>query len=148
MAASTTDKKEEAAKAAASSEAQATETNQTPKGQNVGTLPEDQRPPGDLRRRTAPDKRQGPFVKYVGNAALRRITVPQWKSLAGVNSENKDLTENVWSIDNDKMIEASKFADDQLDYLLIDDLQQGTNAHSFLYVDYNSDNELVQVPYN
>jgi len=115
------------------------------KAKSGGALPEEKRPPGDLRRRTRKNKRQGPFVKYVGSAAQRRITGPQWRSL-GIDLKDKNA-EHVWGIANDKMIEADKFSDAQLDYLLIDDLQQGTNAHAFLLVDYDEKGQLVQAEY-
>ena len=118
------------------------------KAKNAGTLPEDKRPPGDLRRRTRKEKREGPFVKYVGPAAIRRITPAQWKSL-GIELEDENA-EHSWTVGNDKLIEADKFSDAQLDYLLIDDLQQGSGAHAFLLVDFEGEGEdaqLVQVAY-
>ena len=115
------------------------------KAKNAGQLSEDKRPPGDLRRRTRKEKREGPFVKYVGSAAVRKITAPQWRSL-GIDLKDKDA-EHSWTVANDKMVEASKFSDAQLDYLLIDDLQQGTNAHAFLLVDYDENGQLVQAVY-
>ena len=118
------------------------------KAKNAGTLPEAKRPPGDLRRRTRKDHRDGPFVKYVGTAAIRKITPPQWKSL-NIALQNDDA-EHSWTVANDKMLEANLFSDAQLDYLLIDDLQQGSGAHAFLLVDYDSDGDdaqLVQVAY-
>lgn len=114
-------------------------------GENRSTLPETQRPPGDLRRRAGERKRKGPFVKYVGSAAVRKITGPQWRSL-GIDLKDKDAEHN-WAVANDKMIEADKFSDAQLDYLLIDDLQQGSGAHAFLLVDYDEDGQLVQAVY-
>jgi hypothetical protein len=36
-------------------------------------------------------------------------------------------------------------ADEQLDYLLVDDLQPGTGVHSFLAVDFNKEGQLEQV---
>jgi hypothetical protein len=44
------------------------------------------------------------------------------------------------------MVESSQFSDEQLDYLLIDDVQRGTNVHNFLEVDFNEDGQLEQVP--
>ena len=61
-----------------------------------------------------------------------------------------DKAEHSWTVGNDKMIEAEKFSDAQLDYLLIDDLQQGSGAHAFLLVDFEGEGEdaqLVQVAY-
>jgi len=122
-----------------------------PQGENRTNMPADQRPPGDLRRRTRREKRKGPFVKYVGSAAERHITPAQWKSVPVKLEDDKTNRTDVWAVGNDKMVEASKFNDEQLDYLLIDDLQPGTNAHSFLLVDYEGDDpdsvQLVQVPY-
>lgn len=115
---------------------------------NVSNLPESQRPPGDLRRRVRKERREGPFVKYVGSAAKRDIDPPAWKSL---NIELKDESAtHEWNVANDKMVEANNFTDAQLDYLLIDDLQQGTNAHAFLLMDYDGDGpdaQLVQAVY-
>lgn len=102
-----------------------------------------QRPPGDMRRRSPRKQRSGPFVKFVGPAAIRRITATDWKTLQIPLSD--DNATHVWSIANDKMIESSKFTDEQLDYLLIDDVQKATNVHNFLEVDYNSDGQLEQV---
>lgn len=122
------------------------------KVENTSSLPVSARPPGDLRRRGKKEKRKGPFVKYVGAAALRRITPAQWNSLAidlkkVGDGDDARVVESTWSVANDKILEASKFSDDQLDYLLIDDLQQGTNVHAFLLVDYNENDELIQVTY-
>lgn len=130
-------------------EAQSQAKSDSPQGENRTNMPADQRPPGDLRRRTRKEKRQGPFVKYVGSAAERHITAPQWRSLDITLPDNQKIRADVWAIGNDKMIEASKFTDEQLDYLLIDDLQQGTNTHAFLLVDYDKSDppQLVQVPY-
>lgn len=120
-------------------------TPAAPEGSNQSNLPVSQRPPGDLRRRTGTNKRKGPFVKYVGSAALRKITSPQWRSLGKAFKDISD--ESVWSVKNDKMIEAENFSDEQLDHLLIDELQQGTNTHAFLLVDFDKDGQLVQVAY-
>ena len=116
-----------------------------PEGSNQSNLPVDQRPPGDIRRRRTGPKRKGPFVKYVGSAALRRITPTQWKSLGKNFADVKD--ETVWSVKNDKMVEAEDLSDYQLDHLLIDELQQGTNTHAFLLVDFDDKGQLVQVAY-
>lgn len=104
-----------------------------------------QRPPGDVRRRVAKRRREGPFVKYVGPVSHRMIRPEQWASL-GIELKDKTAT-HVWSVNNDKMIESSEFSDEQLDYLLVDDLQKGTNTHTFLEVDYDDDGQLVQVQY-
>jgi hypothetical protein len=100
-------------------------------------------PPGDVRRRSSKPKRQGPFVKYVGRASHRKITAPQWKSL-GIELKD-EKAEHVWSVANDKMIESEKFSDEQLDYLLIDDRQSGSNTHAFVEVDFNESGQLTQV---
>lgn len=116
-----------------------------PQGENVSLPAGTSRPPGDLRRRASKQKRSGPFVKYVGSAALRSIAPSAWKTL---NIELKDdSATHVWSVRNDKMVEAETFSDAQLDYLLIDDLQQGSGAHAFLLMDYDKDGQLVQVEY-
>lgn len=103
------------------------------------------RPPGDVRRRVPKKRREGPFVKYVGPVSHRMIRPQQWASL-GIELKDKTAT-HVWSVNNDKMIESSQFSDEQLDYLLVDDLQKGTNTHTFLEVDYDDDGQLVQVQY-
>lgn len=134
--------------AANTASAESTKTEApAPTDAKTGVLGEEQRPPGDLRRRSNKDKRKGPFVKYVGSAAIRQITAPQWRSL-GIKLQD-EKAEHAWTVGNDKMIEAEKFSDDQLDYLLIDDLQQGSNAHAFLLVDYDESDppQLVQVAY-
>jgi hypothetical protein len=97
-------------------------------------------------RRAAKKGRQGPFVKYVGAASHRIIRPHDWATLA-FEPKNKDAGHQTftWSPQNDYMVESSKFTDEQLDYLLIDDVQHGTNAHSFLEVDYDADGQLVQV---
>lgn len=118
---------------------------EAPAGENKSQLPEAQRPPGDLRRRVGTTKRKGPFVKYVGAAALRKIGPSDWKSL-NIDLKDKEVEHN-WTIGNDKLIEADQFSDAQLDYLLIDDLQQGSGVHAFLLVDYDKDGQLVQAVY-
>lgn len=120
-------------------------TPAVPEGSNQSNLPVSQRPPGDLRRRRTGPKRKGPFVKYVGSAALRKITPTQWRSLGKGFEDVKD--ETVWSIKNDKLVEADKLSDAQLDHLLFDELQQGTNTHAFLLVDFNDKGQLEQVAY-
>lgn len=138
-------------------------TNTSPSGtsENRSNMPPEQRPPGDLRRRGSRTKREGPFVKYVGPAAQREISGPAWKSLAiplksdegqKEGEERPVAASHYWNVGNDKMIESKHFSDHQLDYLLIDDLQQGTNAHAFLLVDYDKDDtsdnpQLIQVAY-
>ena len=101
------------------------------------------KPPGDLRRRSPKPKRQGPFVKYVGDASHRKITPSQWRSL-GIELHDDSVTHQ-WSVANDKMIESSEFSDEQLDYLLIDDLKSGSNTHAFVEVDFNNKGQLTQV---
>jgi hypothetical protein len=122
-----------------------TETPSAPQGENRSAPPDQPKPPGDLRRRASRAKRTGPFVKYVGAAALRSIDSTAWKSL-NINLKDKDAS-HTWGVSNDKMVEASRFSDAQLDYLLIDDLQQGTGTHAFLLVDYDEDGQLVQAVY-
>jgi hypothetical protein len=112
-------------------------------GGNRVLAPDAQRPPGDIRRRTDRKKRTGPFIKYVGAASHRIIRPYQWATLQ-IPLKDKEAT-HTWNVANDKMIEADKFTDEQLDYLLIDDLQSGSNAHAFLAVDYDNDGKLVQV---
>lgn len=97
--------------------------------------------PGSRRRRsrTAAQRRQGPFVKYVGPASQRDIEPHDWATLAIVPDDDADpFTKVVWNIKNDKMIETKFFTEDQLDYLLIDDMQPG-GGHSFLEVDWVQD---------
>lgn len=109
------------------------------------TLPKGaERPPGDIRRRVPKKQRTGPFVKYVGPAAQRIINPTHWKSL-NLDEIKDPKAVHVWNVANDKMIEASRFSDEQLDYLLIDDLQPGSNAHSFLAVNFDKDGNLRQV---
>lgn len=101
-------------------------------------------PPGvsARKRRVEKKRRKGPFVKYVGAASHRIIRPPDWKSL-GFKGPETDQTHS-WDTTNDYLIESGDFTDEQLDYLLIDDLQ-ASGAHSFLEVDYDSDGQLVQV---
>jgi hypothetical protein len=103
-------------------------------------------PPGSARRsrRVAKKRRTGPFVKYVGHAAQRTISPAEWKTLAHDNVPKDGYQFNSWDMKNDYIIESDKFTDEQLDYLLIDDVQ-GNGAHSFLEVDYDSDGNLAQV---
>lgn len=112
-------------------------------GKNKALPANAERPPGDVRRRVAKKRRQGPFVKYVGAVSHRMIRPQQWKSL-GIELKD-DTATHVWSVNNEKMIETSEFSDEQLDYLLVDDLQKGTNTHAFLEVDYDENDQLVQV---
>jgi hypothetical protein len=100
-------------------------------------------PPGSSRRRVEKKQRTGPFVQYVGPSTHRIIRPHQWKTL-DVPLKDEKAT-HTWSIKNDKLIETSEFSDEQLDYLLCDDMQRNNNAHSFLEVDYNADGNLVQV---
>lgn len=87
-------------------------------------------------------RRTGPFVKYVGTAAKRTITSAQWRQL-GI--ELKDAKAgHQWSEANDYLVESAQFSDEQLDYLLIDDV--GPNGqHDFIEVDYDEDHDLVQM---
>jgi hypothetical protein len=123
---------------------------QRPDEKARNTLTEGMPTPPGLRarraRRSARKARKGPFVKYVGAASHRIIRPHDWAQLA-FTPKDKDqghLT-FTWDPKNDYMVESSKFTDEQLDYLLIDDVQHGTNAHSFLEVDYDDDGQLVQV---
>lgn len=107
-------------------------------------------PPGviERKRRVRRERRKGPFVKYVGAASHRTITPTEWKATAGVGKDNLGKnpdTTHAWTTKNDYMIESDQFSDAQLDYLLIDDMQIGTGAHSFLEVDYDDQGQLVQV---
>lgn len=116
------------------------------------TMPQ---PPGVVqrRRRSKATQRKGPFVKYVGGASHRVIRAADWGELG---FKPKDATKDnpgqhqefLWSPQNDYMIESEKFTDEQLDYLLIDDLMPG-GGQSFLEVDYEEDENgnrvLVQV---
>lgn len=135
-----------------------TQSSQTPpapvverpeeKAHNVLTAGMPQPPGVQARRnrRVARKERKGPFVKYVGAASHRIIRPSDWGSL-GFKPKDKDAGHQtfVWDPRNDYMVESSKFTDEQLDYLLIDDVQHGTNAHSFLEVDYDENGQLVQV---
>ena len=101
--------------------------------------------PASTARRTrhvTSKQRKGPFVKYVGAAAKRTITATDWRSL-GIATDAKAVHE--WSAANNYPVESSQFNDAQLDYLLIDDVQHGTNANSFIEVNHDADGQLVQV---
>lgn len=126
-------------------EQQTQQTEQQPKPKNKAIPKDAQLPPGDIRRKTRRERRSGPFVKYVGAAAVRTINPTQWHTLAV--PLKSDTATHTWSFENDKMIEAAHFSDEQLDYLLVDDLQPGRNTHSFLLMDYDEDGQLVQVEY-
>lgn len=105
-------------------------------------------PPGVRERRSrrsARKRRQGPFVKYVGAASHRVIRPSDWATLGMTEKVQDPQRTDTWGINNDYLIEVSKFTDEQLDYLLIDDLQAGSGAHSFLEVDYDDEGQLVQV---
>jgi hypothetical protein len=125
----------EMAEAAAKATAPAPAPKIEPPSEQTGNLP-----PGSRRRRVEKKRREGPFVKYVGAASQRTISVPDWKSL----SIEPGKAPHVWDIKNDFILEDSLFSDEQLDYVLIDDLQPN-GAHSFLEVDYDTDGNLVQV---
>jgi len=86
--------------------------------------------------------RTGPFVKYVGVAAKRTITSTDWRVL-GIELKDPKATHE-WSAANGFLVESSQFTDAQLDYLLIDDVQHGTNTPNFIEVDSDSD-DAVQV---
>jgi hypothetical protein len=100
-------------------------------------------PPGDIRRTDRRVERKGPFIKYVGPVAHREISPTEWATLA-IDLKDKEA-KHVWNVANDKMIEADKFSDAQLDYLLIDDTVPNTGVHNFLAFDYNKDGQLDQV---
>lgn len=126
-------------------------SDSAPQARNVLTdsLPQ---PPGVQQRRARRAKskeRKGPFVKYVGNASHRVIRAADWGQL-GFTPKDKDKghQEFLWSPANDYLVESAQFTDEQLDYLLIDDVMPG-GGHSFLEVDYDEDEDgnrvLVQV---
>jgi len=101
------------------------------------------KPPGDIRaRRVTKEKPKGPFVKYVGDASHRIIKASDWKTL-GIKLKDDKATHE-WNVKNDKIIPFTEFSDEQLDYLLIDDMQP-KGGHSFLAVDYDADGKLSQV---
>jgi len=117
------------------------------KSRNVLTenMPQPPRVAG-RRRRVERKQRQGPFVKYVGAASHRVIRPSDWGSLAFTPKDAKAGHQTFeWSPKNDYLVESDQFTDEQLDYLLIDDVQSGSGAHSFLEVDYDEDGQLVQV---
>lgn len=92
------------------------------------------------RRRSVTKKgRTGPFVKYVGTAAKRTIAASDWRQLGFTATRGHE-----WSEANDYLVESAQFSDEQLDYLLIDDV--GPNGqHDFIEADYDEDHDLVQV---
>ncbi|QHB37438.1 hypothetical protein PP339_gp032 [Mycobacterium phage Onyinye] len=101
------------------------------------------------RRRSKALERKGPFVKYVGGASHRVIRAADWGQLGFKPKDEKTgHQEFLWSAKNDYMVESEKFTDEQLDYLLIDDVMPG-GGQSFLEVDYEEDENgnkvLVQV---
>lgn len=114
-------------------------------GRNVLTAGMPQ-PPGvvERRRRRARKQRKGPFVKYVGNASHRVIRASDWAQLNFEEKSSKHDSEVLFGPKNDYMVESSKFSEEQLDYLLIDDIQPG-GGHAFLEVDFDEDGQLVQV---
>ena len=90
-------------------------------------------------RRTRRKERTGPFVKYVGSASHRVIRPSDWGQLGFKPKDEKvGHMEFLWNPKNDFLIESSKFTDEQLDYLLIDDVMPG-GGQSFLEVDYYED---------
>lgn len=99
-------------------------------------------PPGDIRRRVDKKLPTGPFVKYVGQASVRTINPSEWKSL-GISLTDDSVT-SAWNIKNDFLIPVNEFSDEQLDYLLVDDMQQ-SGGHSFVSVDYDKNGGLEQV---
>lgn len=110
-------------------------------------LTEDMPQPAASRRRAKAKARKGPFVKYVGGASHRVIRASDWGQL-GFEPKGEVHQEFLWSPQNDYMIESAKFTDEQLDYLLIDDVMPG-GGQSFLEMDYETDKDgntvLVQV---
>ncbi|MCV7103412.1 hypothetical protein [Mycobacterium palustre] len=72
-------------------------------------------------------------MKYVGTADKRTIQPHEWRTL-GIELKDPKAT-HVWSKDNGFLIESSQFTDAQLDHLLIDEKQHGTNAPVFVEVD-------------
>lgn len=100
-------------------------------------------PPGDIRRSQRKTSRKGPFIKYVGPVAHREISGTDWGTLQ-IPLKDKDA-KHVWNVANDKMVEADQFSDEQLDYLLIDDVMPATGIHNFVAVDYNKDGQLDQI---
>lgn len=84
--------------------------------------------------------RTGPFVKYVGAADKRTIRPHEWRVL-GIEPKDPKATHE-WSEANGFLVESCQFTDAQLDYLLIDEKQHGTNAPVFVEVD----DDAVQVP--
>lgn len=112
-------------------------------------LTEDMPQPPGVRerraRRVAKKKRKGPFVKYVGGASQRIITCVSWKTLAIPLKDNN--ANHVWDMKNDFMIECAEFTDEQLDYLLVDDVTPA-GVHNFLEVTWGEGkqkDQLVQV---
>lgn len=104
-------------------------------------------PKFEPRRRTPdPRKPNGPFVKYVGIASHRIIRPHHWRAKFGGDDDKMKSpgSTHTWSHKNGKVIPTSEFSDEQLDYLLTEDLQ-GKGGHSFLEVDYNDKGKLVQV---
>jgi hypothetical protein len=77
--------------------------------------------------------RRGPFVKFVGAADKRTITSTDWRTL-GIELKDPKASHE-WSAANGFLIESSQFTDAQLDHLLIDEKQHGSNAHLFVEVD-------------
>lgn len=86
--------------------------------------------------------RKGPFVKYVGAAEKRTILPHEWRAL-GIELKDPKASHE-WSAANGFLVESSQFTDAQLDYLLIDDVQYGTNTPTFIEVDTDND-DAVQV---
>ena len=112
------------------------------KTENKVLPPGAEKPPGDIRRRTKRAVRKGPFVKYVGMAAQREISAADWATL-DIELRDKNAS-HVWGIKNDKLVEADKFSDEQLGYLLLED-KTTAGVHNFLGVDFDKDGNLIQV---
>lgn len=72
-------------------------------------------------------------MKYVGAADKRTIQPHEWRVL-GIELKDPKASHE-WSAANEFLVESSQFTDAQLDYLLIDEKQHGTNAHLFVEVD-------------
>jgi hypothetical protein len=139
---------ETAAQKKAREEAEGNTASPPSDGPTRNTLTDDMpQPPGvaERKRRVARKTRKGPFVKYVGAASVRVITPTHWNTLGFQDVPKDGFAQVEWTSKNDYMVESKAFSNEQLDYLLIDDMQAGGRAHSFLEVDYDSDGQLVQV---
>jgi hypothetical protein len=99
--------------------------------------------PLEPERRVRRVRPEGPFVKYVGTGTNRLIQPHHWKQKLQDKVHDPDATHD-WNVDNNFCIPVKEFSDHQLDYLLVDD-RQDNGAHSFLEVDYDDNDQLVQV---